>query len=85
MMRLTTRRRTGWPVAGGRTAGARGHLRYAAGYHRGASPLRAVRSSGTTAGAAWWHRVMDDRELVGVKLLALAALLALTAALERVV
>lgn len=85
MMLLTTRRRTGWPAAGRRKTGARGSLRHAATYHRGAPPLRAVRSSGTMAGAAWWHRAMDDQELVGAKLLTLAALLALTAVLERVV
>jgi hypothetical protein len=33
----------------------------------------------------WWHRLIDDRDLLGAKLLVLAALLGLTALLERVV
>ncbi len=86
MMLSTARRRTWAPVfVSGRTAGARGHLRYAAVYHRGGSPLRRSRPSGAWVRVPWWRRVTDDQELVGAKLLVLAALLALTAVLERVV
>ena len=86
-MMLTTTRRRGWaPVfVGGRPAGARGHLRYAAVYHRGGAPVHRARPSGAWARVPWWYRVMDDQELVGTKLVVLAALLALTALLERVV
>lgn len=86
MKGTTTRRRAWAPMfVSGRTAGPRGHLRYAAVYHRGASQLPRVQPSGAWAQVPWWRRVMDDQELVGVKLLVLAALVALTAVLERVV
>ena len=86
MMRTTTRRRAWAPVfVSDGTAGVRGHLRYAAVYHRGSSPLHRTRPSGAWAQVPWWRRVMDDQDLVGAKLLVLAALLALAALLERVV
>lgn len=86
MILTTTRRRARAPVfVSGRTAGARGHLQYAAVYHRGGTSLHRERSSGAWAKVPWWHHVMDDQELVGAKILVLAALLALTAVLERVV
>lgn len=85
-MRTTTRRGARAPAFdSGRTTGARGHLRYAAVYHRGGSSLHRARPSGAWARGSWWHRVTDDQELVGAKLLVLAALLALTALVERVV
>ena len=85
MMLATSRRRAGWPAVRSRAAGARGQLAYATVYRRGTSPLRRLRPSGTLTRAPWWSRMMDDQELVGVKLLVLAVLLMLTAALERVV
>ncbi|HKX17376.1 MAG TPA: hypothetical protein VJT33_05135 [bacterium] len=86
MMMTTTRRRAWAPVfVDGRTARARSHLRYAVVYHRGVSPLHRARPSGAWARVPWWHRMIDDQDLVGAKLLALAALLALTALVERVV
>ncbi|HEV2439454.1 MAG TPA: hypothetical protein VGX97_05280 [bacterium] len=82
MMLRTTHRRT----AGRAYAGARGHLRYATAYRRAGSLLGTARPSATCKGwAVWWQRLADDRELVGAKLLMLAALLVLTALLERVV
>lgn len=68
------------------SAGARGYLRYAAAYRHAGSRVRTSRLlAACGVRRAWWHRLTDDRELVGAKLLLLAALLALTAALERVV
>jgi len=68
------------------SAGARGYLRYAA-VHRRAGPRAGTSRLLAACGArqAWWQRFTDDRELVGAKLLLLAALLVLTAMLERVV
>jgi hypothetical protein len=80
MIVRTTRRRTRGPAP----VGARGQLRYAAIYHRpGARPRT---SSGSVwAPRTWWRRVADDQDFVGAKLVVLAALLVLTALLERVV
>lgn len=68
------------------SAGARGYFRYAAVYRR-AGPRTGTSRLLAACGVrhAWWHRVTDDREFVGAKLLLLAALLVLTAVLERVV
>jgi hypothetical protein len=73
--------------AGSRSyAGARAHLRYAAASGRTGPRLAAARLfAGRGVQRAWWGRLTDDRELVGAKLLVLAALQALTALLERVV
>jgi|GEM_PF-3595525 len=82
MMLHATHRRT----AGRTYAGARGHLRYATAYRRAGSLLGTARPSAMCEDRpVWWQRLADDRELVGAKLLALAALLVLTALLERVV
>jgi hypothetical protein len=66
--------------------GGRGQLRYAVAYRRkeaGYPSLRALNARNAERG--WWRRVMDDRDLLGVKLLLLAAVLGLTAVLERLV
>jgi len=79
MLQITSRR------AGNRTsAGARGRLRYAAVYHTGPQFGRSRRSAAWVE-RTWWHRLTDDHDLIGAKLLLLAALLVLTALLERVV
>jgi hypothetical protein len=81
MMLRTHRRALNRPAAG-----ARGYLRSAAAYRRAGvrtGTSRLLAACGVRR--VWWHRLADDRELVGAKLLLLAALLALTAALERVV
>jgi hypothetical protein len=82
-MILQGARRRAWNRA---YAGGRGYLRYAAAY-RGTGRRRRTAQPLTRRGVErrWWHRVMDDRDLLGTKLLLLAALLGLTALLERVV
>ena len=84
---VTSRRAAAHHItAGVRTsAGARGRLRYAAVHREAGTRLGAARLSAGRAERTWWHRVMDDRDLIGAKLLLLTALLALTALLERVV
>jgi hypothetical protein len=77
----TTHRRPG----NRRSAGARGHLRYAAAYHRADRRLGTLRLSAARNQGDWWRRLADDREFVGAKLLVLAALLVITALLERVI
>jgi hypothetical protein len=64
--------------------GVSGHHRATArpGLRGGLRPVRA--GTGRTE-AVCWHRIVDDRDLVGAKVTALAVLLALTALLERVV
>lgn len=76
-------------VTGGRpgirpSAGARGRVSYGSATRRG---LRSgtLRFSAAGVHPSRWHRLADDRDFVGSKLLVLAALLALTALLERVV
>jgi hypothetical protein len=67
-------------------AGARGHLKYATAYGHAGARLGTSRPSAThRVQPAWWRRLTDDRKFVGAKLLVLAALLVLTALLERVV
>jgi hypothetical protein len=88
MRPVTTRRAAGRRdiIAGIRTfAGARGRPRYAAASRRAGGRLGTVRLSAARVERTWWHRLMDDRDLIGAKLLVLAALLAVTALLERVV
>lgn len=80
MIVRATHRRAGGPAS----AGVRGQLRYAAIYHRPGTRLGTSPCSAWAA-RAWWRRVTDDQEFVGAKLLVLAALLVLTALLERVV
>ena len=88
MLRATDRR-----AGSGASAGARGHLRYAAVYRRSGPRLATPRSflprqTGLSAAwveRTWWSRLTDDGDLISAKLLMLAALLALTALLERVV
>jgi hypothetical protein len=81
-MTLQGARRRAWRHAYG---GSRGYLRYAAAYHGTGLRLRSARPLVHAADRGWWHRVMDDRDLLGVKLLVLAVILGLTALLERVV
>lgn len=81
MMPRAAHRRSGVRV----TAGTRGHLRYAAVYHRAGLRAGTPRAPAAWVRHTWWRRLMDDRDLIGAKLLGLAALLALTALLERVV
>jgi hypothetical protein len=82
-MILQGARRRSWNRA---YTGGRGHFRYAAAYHGVRRRSRASRLSSThTTELRWWHRMMDDRDMLAVKLLLLAALLGLTALLERVV
>ncbi|MHB8730274.1 MAG: hypothetical protein ACYDAB_00580 [bacterium] len=81
MMQRVASRRSGIRAS----AGAREHLRYAAVYHHTGPRLGRSRRSAAWVERTWWHRLVDDHELIGAKLLLLAALLALTALLERVV
>jgi hypothetical protein len=82
-MMLQGARRRAWNRTYG---GGRGYLRYAAAYRGTGVRLRTGRRfAGRAAQRGWWHRMMDDRDLVGAKLLLLAALLGLTALLERAV
>jgi len=62
---------------------ARGGVRYISATRRG---LRSgsLRVSAAGARRSFWHRLVDDRDLVGSKLLVLVALLAVTMLLERV-
>jgi hypothetical protein len=96
MLRAADRR-----IGSGASAGARGHLRYAAVYRRPGprrgtarpfvpaawanTPPRQTGLSTAWVQRTWWSRLADDCDLIGAKLLVLAALLALTALLERVV
>jgi hypothetical protein len=81
-MTLQGARRRAWRRA---YAGGRAYLRYAAAYRTG-SHLRAGRLlAGRLQRRGWWERLMDDRDLLSAKLLLLAALLGLTALLERLV
>jgi hypothetical protein len=76
------RRRSGQRAYGG----GRGELRYTVAYRGtevGCSSVRTLNAR--RAEREWWRRVMDDRDLLGVKLLLLAAVLGLTAVLERLV
>lgn len=67
-------------------AGGSGHLRYAAAYAGTRARLRTSPTFGAPAEELnWRRRIMDDRDLLGLKLLLLAALLGLTALLERTV
>ena len=67
-------------------AGRRRYLRYAAAYPGTRSGLRPSRLVAARAvEGTWWHRLMDDRDLTGAKLLLLAAVLGVTALLERIV
>lgn len=82
-MRLLGARRRAWNRM---YAGRRGYLQYAAAYPGSRSRLRPSRlAAARTAEGRWWHRLMDDRDLLGAKLLLLAAVLGLTALLERIV
>jgi hypothetical protein len=69
----------------GLTLGIRASVRHSAVYHQAGARLGHSRQSAAWAERTWWHRLMDDRDLVGAKVLLLAALLVLTALLERVV
>jgi hypothetical protein len=81
MLRVTSRRADGFA----RRPAARGSLRYAVVYRHAGTRLGRSRLSVARVEGPWWHRFMDDRDLLGAKLLLLAALLVLTALLERVV
>lgn len=66
------------------SARAHGRIRYVSATRQSLrSGIRRVAAAGVRE--PWWHRLVDDREFVGSKLLVLAALLALTAFLEWVV
>jgi hypothetical protein len=69
----------------GLTLGIRASVRPPAVYHHAGVRLGHSRLSAARVDRTWWHRLMDDRDLLGAKLLLLAALLVLTALLERVV
>ena len=67
-------------------AGGRGYLRYATAYRRTGTRLRGAGTlAARSANRGWWRRMIDDQDLLGVKLLLLATLLGLTALLERAV
>jgi hypothetical protein len=84
MLRVTSR---AGRAAGhhGLTLGIRASVRHPAVYHHAGVRLGHSRPSAAWVERTWWHRLMDDRDLVGAKVLLLAALLVLTALLERVV
>jgi hypothetical protein len=76
------RRRSGQRAYGG----GRGQLRYAVAFRGTEVGYPSVRAlNARHAEREWWRRVMDDRDLLGVKLLLLAVVLGLTAVLERLV
>jgi len=82
-MRLLGARRRAWNRL---YAGRRGYLQYAAAYPGTRSRLG---PSGPAAARSvegrWWHRLIDDRDLIGVKLLLLAAVVGVTVLLEQTV
>ncbi|HLW48124.1 MAG TPA: hypothetical protein VKW09_10210 [bacterium] len=81
-MMLQRARRRAWNRA---YIGGRGRLRSAAAYRGLRSPFQPSRPPAHAAAErTWWDRMLDDRDLLGVKLLLLAAILGLTALLERI-
>jgi hypothetical protein len=82
-MKLIGARRRPWNR---RHAGRGGYLRYTTAYPGTRARLRPSRLAATRAAdGTWWRRLMDDRDLTGAKLLLLAAVLGVTALLERIV